>query len=97
MPHVGVVMVRCPTRGRELSTGIEMVAATFEQLPEIRSQCGRIRRIARYVPLGEPKKIAHGKPTSHRSRRPALISIKDSLRLRMRKQFQIGLIAAVLA
>ena len=34
MHHAGVVMVRCPTTGRELSTGIEMDAATFEQLPE---------------------------------------------------------------
>ena len=38
MHQVSVVMVRCSTTGRELSTGIEMVAATFEQLPEIRSQ-----------------------------------------------------------
>ena len=38
MRHVSVVMVRCPTTGRELSTGIEMVAATFEQLPDIRSK-----------------------------------------------------------
>ena len=28
MHQVSVVMVRCPTTGRELSTGIEMVAAT---------------------------------------------------------------------
>jgi hypothetical protein len=34
---VSVVMVRCPNTGRELSTGIEMDAATFEQLPDIRS------------------------------------------------------------
>lgn len=38
MRQVGVVMVRCPTTGRDLSTGIEMVAATFEHLPEICSQ-----------------------------------------------------------
>jgi hypothetical protein len=38
MRHSSVVMVRCPNTGRELSTGIEMDAATFEQLPEIRSQ-----------------------------------------------------------
>jgi hypothetical protein len=38
MSHASVVMVRCPTTGRELSTGIEMDAATFEQLPDIRSQ-----------------------------------------------------------
>jgi hypothetical protein len=31
-------MVRCPATGRELSTGIEMDAATFEQLPEIRAR-----------------------------------------------------------
>jgi hypothetical protein len=31
-------MVRCPATGRELSTGVEMDAATFEQLPEIRAQ-----------------------------------------------------------
>ena len=38
MRQVNVVMVRCPTTGRELSTGIEIDAATFEHLPEIRSQ-----------------------------------------------------------
>jgi hypothetical protein len=38
MSHASVVMVRCPTTGRELSTGIEMDAAKFEQLPDIRSQ-----------------------------------------------------------
>jgi hypothetical protein len=32
-----VVMVRCPNTGRELSTGIEMDASTFSQLPDIRS------------------------------------------------------------
>jgi hypothetical protein len=31
------VMVRCPNTGRELSTGIEIDAATFEKLPDIRS------------------------------------------------------------
>jgi len=36
MHHAGVVMVRCPTTGRELSTGVEMDAATFERLPDIR-------------------------------------------------------------
>jgi hypothetical protein len=35
---VSVVMVRCPNTGHELSTGVEMDAATFERLPEIRSQ-----------------------------------------------------------
>jgi hypothetical protein len=35
--RLGVVMVRCPKTGRELSTGIEMDAATLEQLPDIRS------------------------------------------------------------
>jgi hypothetical protein len=38
MSHATVVMVRCPTTGRELSTGLEMDAATFERLPDIRSQ-----------------------------------------------------------
>ena len=38
MHQAGVVMVRCPTTGRELSTGIQMDAATFEQLPDIRSK-----------------------------------------------------------
>ena len=37
MSHAIVVMVRCPTTGRELSTGVEMDAATFEQLPDIHS------------------------------------------------------------
>ena len=38
MSHASVVMVRCPTTGRELSTGVEMDAATFQQLPDIHSQ-----------------------------------------------------------
>ena len=38
MSHATVVMVRCPTTGRELSTGVEMDAATFERLPDSRSQ-----------------------------------------------------------
>jgi hypothetical protein len=38
MIHTGVVMVRCPATGRELSTGVEMDAATFERLPDIRSR-----------------------------------------------------------
>ena len=38
MSHATVVLVRCPTTGRELSTGVEMDAATFERLPDIRSQ-----------------------------------------------------------
>ena len=38
MNHVSVLLFRCPTQGAELSTGIEMDAATFEQLPDIRSQ-----------------------------------------------------------
>jgi hypothetical protein len=37
MSHASVVMVRCPTTGRELSTGVEMDAATFGRLPDIRS------------------------------------------------------------
>ena len=37
MIHTSVVMVRCPATGRELSTGVEMDAATFERLPDIRS------------------------------------------------------------
>jgi hypothetical protein len=38
MIHTSVVMVRCPATGRELSTGVEMDAATFERLPDIRSR-----------------------------------------------------------
>jgi hypothetical protein len=38
MTPISIVMVRCPATGRELSTGIEMDAATFERLPEIRAQ-----------------------------------------------------------
>jgi hypothetical protein len=46
MTRISMVMVRCPVTGRELSTGVEMDAATFERLPEIRAQircpaCGR--------------------------------------------------------
>ena len=35
---MSVVMVRCPNTGRELSTGVEMDAITFERLPDIGSQ-----------------------------------------------------------
>ena len=38
MHSLNVVMVKCPNTGRELSTGIEMDAATFKRLPDIRSQ-----------------------------------------------------------
>jgi hypothetical protein len=38
MIHTSVVMVRCPATGRELSTGVEMDAETFERLPHIRSR-----------------------------------------------------------
>jgi hypothetical protein len=38
MVHASVVMVRCPTMGHELSTGVEMDTATFERLPDIHSQ-----------------------------------------------------------
>ena len=38
MHHLNVVMIRCPNTGREFSTGIEMDAATFEQLSDTRSQ-----------------------------------------------------------
>lgn len=38
MNRIGVVLVRCPKTGRELSTGVEMDAATFAKLPDIRSQ-----------------------------------------------------------
>jgi hypothetical protein len=38
MSHASVLMVRCPTTGRELSTGVEMDDATFERLPHIRSR-----------------------------------------------------------
>ena len=36
--RLGVVMVRRPKTGRELSTGIEMDAAGLERLPDIRSR-----------------------------------------------------------
>ena len=35
MRHVSVMMVRCPTTGHELSTGVEMDETTFEQLSSI--------------------------------------------------------------
>jgi hypothetical protein len=38
MSYASIVMVRCPTTGQEFSTGVEMDAATFEQLPDIHSQ-----------------------------------------------------------
>jgi hypothetical protein len=38
MKQVSIATVRCPNTGRELSTGIEMDAPTFEKLTNIRSQ-----------------------------------------------------------
>ena len=38
MYHASIVMVRCPSTGRELSTGVEMDADTFKRLPDIQSQ-----------------------------------------------------------
>ena len=38
---LNIVMIRCPNTGREISRGIEMDVATFEQLPDIRSQLMR--------------------------------------------------------
>ena len=38
MDYAQTLMFICPQTGRELSTGIEMDAATFEQLPIVRSQ-----------------------------------------------------------
>jgi hypothetical protein len=38
MSYASIVMVRCPTTGCELSTGVEMDPATFECLPDILSQ-----------------------------------------------------------
>jgi len=37
MDHAKILMFRCPATRRELSTGIEMDAATFKQLPNVRS------------------------------------------------------------
>ena len=53
---VSIVMVRCPNTGRELSTGIEMDAATFEKLPDIRSQmrCPACGHDLREAWLGNP-------------------------------------------
>ena len=46
MIRASILMVKCPDTGCELSTGIEMDAATFAQLPDIQSHvrcpaCGR--------------------------------------------------------
>ena len=38
MSHASIVMARCPTTGEEVSTSVEMDAATFERLPDIYSQ-----------------------------------------------------------
>jgi hypothetical protein len=38
MRSLNVVMVKCPNTGCELSMGIEMDAAKFKRLPDIRSQ-----------------------------------------------------------
>lgn len=37
MNHASVVLVRCPSTGRELSAGVEMDTATFERLSDIHS------------------------------------------------------------
>ena len=37
MTRIGIVMIRCPTTGRSISTGVEMHEATFAKLPDIRS------------------------------------------------------------
>jgi hypothetical protein len=35
---MGVVMIRCPASGRDVSTGIEVDAATFDALPNVSSR-----------------------------------------------------------
>jgi hypothetical protein len=50
MIHTSVVMVRCPATGRELSTGVEMDAETFERLtraplPPIFARAIRLPRV----------------------------------------------------
>lgn len=46
MNRASILMVRCPTTGCELSTGVEMDAATFATLPDIRAhiKCPACRR-----------------------------------------------------
>src|SRR4026207_384307 len=43
MSYASIVMVKCPTTGREISTGVEMDAATFERVPESSSVCSNAR------------------------------------------------------
>ena len=51
MHRASILMVRCPNTGHELSTGIEMDAGTFVQLPE----CGHDHILStREAWLGEP-------------------------------------------
>jgi hypothetical protein len=37
---MGVVMIKCPTTGRAVSTGIEVDADTFANLPDVSSRLG---------------------------------------------------------
>jgi predicted RNA-binding Zn-ribbon protein involved in translation (DUF1610 family) len=62
---MGVLMVKCPTSGREFSTGIVIEEATFEVLPETmaKSRCPHCggehiwwTRESRVVDEGEPSR-----------------------------------------
>jgi hypothetical protein len=35
--HMSVVVIRCPTTGRTISTGIETDQSTFDKLPDVRT------------------------------------------------------------
>jgi hypothetical protein len=68
-------MVRCPNTGKELSTDVEMDAATFEQLPHLRGshQVSRLRgshQVSRLRcgPLLVNKRGMAWQSTSHASR-----------------------------
>jgi hypothetical protein len=60
MHRASILMVRCPKTGHELSTGVEMAAATFAQLPDIASRvrcpaCGHDHVLStRDAWLGDP-------------------------------------------
>ena len=60
MQRTSILMVRCPNTGRELSTGVEMDATTFAQLPDSHSRvkcpaCGHDHVLStRDAWLGDP-------------------------------------------
>ena len=79
MSYVSVLMFRCPNTGRELSTGIEMDAATFERLPDIRSQIKCLFAIS--IMPGQRAKRGSETQLLPPQRSPGCLSITEVLRI----------------